>query len=161
MEFLIFSDSHGRRKAMETVMARQIKKPDAVFFLGDGIRDIDDRIDGVPVIRVRGNCDWNVGDATDVPEEETVCFEGHRIFLTHGHRFGAKSGTGGLLRAAREREAEIVLFGHTHRQTEESVPLDADLEKRIVLFNPGSIAQGKFGTLTLTPKVILFSHGTL
>lgn len=159
MEFLIFSDSHGKRRAMEAAIARQIKKPDAIFFLGDGLNDIEDQANGIPVIRVRGNCDWSIG-AGSVREEETVCFEGHRIFLTHGHRYAAKSGLGGMIRAAEERGADIVLFGHTHCRMIETVS-ENDGSGTVTFFNPGSVAEGSFGTLTLTPETVLFSHGTI
>lgn len=162
MEFLIFSDSHGRRRAVEAAIAGQVRKPDAIFFLGDGLRDIDDRADGIPVFRVRGNCDWSVGARDDVREEETVSFEGHRIWLTHGHRYGVKSGLGGLIRAAEEHSVDLVLFGHTHCPTLETIPSDGnDGTRALTLFNPGSLAEGSFGTLTLTPTVVLFAHGTI
>ena len=166
MEFLIFSDSHGRKRRIEEVVARQVRPVDAVFFLGDGVGDLDDRVNGIPVIRVRGNCDWVFDATSPIREEETVCFEGRRVFLTHGHRFGVKSGLGGLIRAARERGAEIVLYGHTHTPALERIPTGTEvggepISKPIYCFNPGSIAEGSFGTLTLTPETILFAHGTI
>lgn len=166
MEFLIFSDSHGRKKRIEEALARQIRPIDAVFFLGDGVGDLDDRVNGIPVIRVRGNCDWSLDAGSSIREEETVCFEGHRILLTHGHRQGVKSGLGGLIRAARERNAEIVLYGHTHAPALEWIPTGTEIggepmAKPICCFNPGSIAEGSFGTLTLTPETVLFAHGRL
>ena len=166
MDFLIFSDSHGKRNRIERVLARQVRMPDAIFFLGDGIGDLSDRERGIPVFRVRGNCDWRF-DQADVPEEQLLNFEGRKIFLCHGHRFGAKSGTAGLICAALERDADVVLFGHTHAPLSETVPAgmqigSACLPKPVVLFNPGSIGFGEsFGTLHLTPETVLFSHGML
>lgn len=159
MDFLIFSDSHGKRRAMETAIGLQIKKPDAIFFLGDGLNDIADRVDGIPVICVRGNCDWSIGTRS-VREEETVSFEGHRIFLTHGHRYAAKSGLGAMIRAAEERGADVVLYGHTHRPALETIQTGSE-GRTVTFFNPGSIAEGSFGTLTLTSDTVLFSHGTI
>ena len=40
MNILVISDSHGRRERIEEAVERQIKKPDAIIFLGDGLRDI-------------------------------------------------------------------------------------------------------------------------
>ena len=166
MDFLIFSDSHGRRNRIERVLDRQVQMPDAIFFLGDGIGDLSDRERGIPVFRVRGNCDWRFGQE-EIPEEETLCFEGKRIVLCHGHRFGAKSGTTGLLREALEKDADLILFGHTHRQLSEAVPAGTQigstiLQKPVYLFNPGSIGcEGNFGTLHLTPQTVLFAHGRL
>ncbi len=166
MDFLIFSDSHGKRNRIERVLDRQIRMPDAIFFLGDGITDLDDRERGIPVFRVRRNCDWRIGDA-EIPEELILTFEGKRILLCHGHRFGAKSGTAGLLRAAIGQNADFVLFGHTHSPFSETVPAGTQigtefLERPVTLFNPGSIGYGgSFGSLRLTQQTFLLSHGTL
>ena len=159
MEFLIFSDSHGKRKAIDAAIGRQVRKPDAIFFLGDGLSDIGDRWEDIPVIRVRGNCDWRF-PSEPVNENELLSFEGHRLLLTHGHLYGAKSGIGGLVRAAQDCGAEHVLFGHTHRQELQTVQ-DETGGKTIYLFNPGSIANGDFGTLRLEPNLVLFAHGNL
>ena len=166
MEFLIFSDSHGKRRNMELALSRQVRKPNAIFFSGDGLRDIGDRMNGIPVFRVHGNCDWSLGIDADAPEELTVTFGNRRIFLTHGHRLGAKSGVGGLLCAAAERNADIVLYGHTHIPALETVPAGTEtacgvLPRAVSLFNAGSIAEGSFGTLTLTDSAVLFAHGSL
>ena len=159
MEFLIFSDSHGKRQLMEEVVARQIKKPDAILFLGDGLGDIGNRMAEIPVIRVRGNCDWRFPEEP-VGDLELLNFEGHRLLLTHGHLFGAKSGMGGLISAAKEHKADLVLFGHTHRQELFTLPGEAG-ERPLYLFNPGSIASGFFGTLHLENHTVLFAHGSL
>ncbi len=159
MEFLIFSDSHGKRKNIAVAVARQVRRPDAILYLGDGLSDIGDRWEKIPVIRVRGNCDWRFPDEP-VGDREVLSFEGHRLLLTHGHLYGAKSGIGGLLGAAKEANADLVLFGHTHRQELLTISDEAG-GKTIYLFNPGSIGCGDFGTLRLTPDTVLFAHGSL
>ena len=159
MEFLIFSDSHGKRNHIAEAMARQIKKPDAVLFLGDGLGDLGDRWEEIPVMRVRGNCDWRF-PVEPVNDSEVFSFEEHRLLLTHGHLQGAKSGLGGLIAAAKVQKADLVLFGHTHRQELQVLPGEAD-GRPLYLFNPGSIAAGSFGTLRLEPDLVLFAHGTL
>ena len=61
MEFLIFSDSHGRKQAMEEAFRRQIRLPDAVLFLGDGLRDLDaNDFSPSTLFAVRGNCDFYI-----------------------------------------------------------------------------------------------------
>lgn len=154
MKCLIFSDSHRRGLSrMERVLSMH---PDAevVFFLGDGLSDLSLLRDPRRTFFfVRGNCDF----CSDGTEEtaETVLF-GHRIVYTHGHRYGAKSGEDALLALAIERGADLLLYGHTHRQSERCYRVG---EEHCTLFNPGSIAEGDFGLLTLTEKDVLFSHG--
>lgn len=166
MEFLIFSDSHGRRGNIEQAFRRQIRLPDALFFLGDGLRDLcADDFAPSALFAVRGNCDFYIA-GTSMPTEELLSFEGHKLLLCHGHTHFVKSGYGALLSYAAERGADIVLFGHTHEAHEEMIPAGTviggkALERSMYLFNPGSIAQGSFGTLLLTRDRVLFSHGTL
>ena len=167
MEFLIFSDSHGSVSNMSLALDRQVKSPDAILFLGDGARDIDNLfVVDTPIWAVRGNCDWASGDLAD-KTERLLHFEGHTILICHGHEWGVKSGYGALIRHAAEVDADIVLFGHTHTPVEQVIPQgeavgNSTLSRPMYLFNPGSIGyDGSFGTLTLKGDAVLFSHGTL
>lgn len=165
MDLLIFSDSHGRADAMQAVLDRQIRTPDAVIFLGDGLRDIQWLdTNGSTLFDVRGNCDWFLGG--DTPDERTLSFEGHKLLLTHGHAYGVKGGTGALVKYAQSVGADIVMFGHTHTPICETVPAGTviggePIARPIYLFNPGSVAGGSFGTLMLRGENVLFSHGNL
>ena len=131
MKIVILSDSHGYPARIRRVMEMH-RDADFVCFLGDGLS-----------------------------ETRIVERAGHRLLLTHGHRFGAKGGTGGLIAAARAEGCDIVLFGHTHLPLESYVP-----EYGMYLFNPGSLGHPRegvpsFGLLMLDGKNVLFSHGRL
>ena len=170
MELLIFSDSHGWADGMQAALSAQIRRPAMILHLGDGVGDADDlQCRGVPILRVRGNCDWGSFFA-DYAEE--LCFEelGHRILMVHGHRYGVKSGLGGLITHAAALGADIVLFGHTHTPYETCIPAGETVGKTVLtrpmyLFNPGSIGKnwegGSFGTLSLTENAVLLSHGRI
>ena len=167
MEFLIFSDSHGSAQNMTAAIDRQIKTPDAVLFLGDGARDLDRLfLCDIPIWAVRGNCDWSSSDYAD-KTERTLYFEGHTILLCHGHEWGVKGGMGALIAHAAEVGADIVLFGHTHTPTLQTIAAGEQvkgitLTRPMCLFNPGSIGyEGSFGTLTLKGESVLLSHGKL
>ena len=168
MEFLIFSDSHGRYGAMRAAYQKQVRCPDGVIFLGDGLRDLEaGDFPGSTLYAVQGNCDWTprMTDGTAVTDELILSFEGHRMLLAHGHRYQVKSGCGAILSRAVRAGADVVLFGHTHIPTIETVPTGsvvggAEISHPIYLFNPGSIGQsGSFGTLSLRGENVLFSHG--
>lgn len=166
LEILIFSDSHGRWENMREAMQRQVTRASKVFFLGDGLRDLDELgFDAVSLHAVRGNCDW-FAEAL-APMETLVDVEGHTVLATHGHAFGVKGGLGALLSRAVALGADVVLFGHTHVPLLETVPAGSvisgnTLMRPIYLFNPGSIGyDGSFGTMTLKNREILFSHGHL
>ena len=129
MKILVFSDSHGRPDLM--LAAAELERPDHVFFLGDGLRDVEllaSLQPGLPINAVRGNCDYRPGE----PEEETLLIGGLRILLCHGHRFGVKQS---LLQAgytAEERDLDCFLFGHTHQPFH-------DRRGKCTFLNPGSI----------------------
>ena len=172
MELLIFSDSHGNIEGMRRAFARQIKRPNAVCFLGDGILDAERLMELEPLCSalwycVRGNCDWgSLGDG--YPTDRVLDLEGHRLFLTHGHYHYVKDTCSQLLSKAVEIGADIVLFGHTHVPLNVTVPegesfAGVTVPRTTYLFNPGSIGmrEGSFGTLLLTGSEVLFSHGSI
>lgn len=167
MNILIISDSHGRRDLVREVIDRT--HPDAILFAGDGLRDLPDVDPSCEVYAVRGNCDFvTFADPVDgeCPEETLVLLGGIRILLVHGHRYGVKSGLGAAIARAAARQADVLVFGHTHTPVELCIRPDADssygtsLEKPLWVFNPGSLGyERSFGTLTIRNGQILFGHG--
>ena len=134
---LVLSDTHGRITTLEAVL-KWVKclAVDTAVFLGDGIRDISRADAGFsPEWKfVRGNND----DTFSVPEADVLDFCGHRFFLCHGHRYSLYGGFHTLIAAARNREAQAVLFGHTHAPY-------CDTAEGIRLINPGSIGRPRAG----------------
>lgn len=158
---LILSDMHGcYRKAVEAVKRHPECK--TVLFLGDGCRHLDALREAAPhaaIVAVRGNCDTFL-DGVD--EDELVLeIAGHRIFLCHGHTRGVKYGRGALLAAAKAKNCDIALYGHTHIACE-----TYDTESGVHLLNPGSIGaprdgRSTYGLLSLDIKNVLFSVGDM
>ncbi len=172
MELLIFSDAHGRTDGILEAIRRQPKRPGAICFLGDGLREVEHMtFDDTPLYAVRGNCDWSTSEQTPWTER-TLFLEGHTILLTHGHLQGVKAGLGNLISYAASCNADVVLYGHTHKPTETVIPAGSvigsqTLTRPMYLFNPGSVGYDddglgrSFGTLTLCGSNVLFSHGRL
>ena len=137
MKIIVFSDSHRELDGMRQVLARE--KPDYVFHLGDHDSDaeqISREFPTLPVATVRGNCDgWS-----DTPK--TLCFSllGLRFFLCHGHTYGVKSGYLRVIYAAREQNADLLLFGHTHEAYYERAELGGG--RCLHILNPGSCGYG-------------------
>ena len=135
--FLAFSDTHGDLTLVERVLA-QYPQADGVLHLGDYTRDaqrLAQRHPDLPVHAVCGNCDIGV-DAMQFPLERELVVEGKRLLLTHGHRYGVKSGYGRLAARAAAGAFDLALFGHTH--------IAADVQVQGVhLLNPGSPAHPK------------------
>ena len=136
MYILVISDSHGRTCEIERVIE---KHPDIrhIFFLGDCIRDVED-ITYIYSDRtfhiVEGNCDGY----SKYKSEEVLDLYGKRIFFTHGHVYGVKSGMERLRKAAETISADLVLYGHTH------IP-KTEYEDGRYFVNPGSLCSGRCG----------------
>lgn len=115
MKILVLSDSHCALSFMRLCI--QKVKPDHVVHLGDHYDDGAAMAQENPHIifhQVPGNCDRFRCDA-GLPE--VICYPigGVRFFMTHGHKHAVKTGLDTLLAAAKEANAQAVLFGHTHR----------------------------------------------
>lgn len=168
MNILVLSDSHGDAKAIMRALA--LSRPQAVIFLGDGLRDVYAcDIGDTPLYAVCGNCDlFFGGNVLNEPAERIADLGGKRIFMTHGHAYSVKSHLGELVRAAVAAQADVVLFGHTHARTEIYLPTGdtsygVTLQKPMWIFNPGS-AHGygaSFGNILIQNGNVLLSHGSL
>ena len=130
MKLCIFSDSHGRAE-----LVKKLPAADAYLFCGDGLGDLEN-VPG-PVYAVAGNCDWP-GRA---PDQLLLELGGRRILLTHGHRYRVKFDLYRLYLAAREQQADLAVFGHTHLPT-------CREEDGVLMLNPGALS-GKTHTCLL------------
>ena len=133
MKILVLSDSHGATSPITNAIEKT--NPDAVIFLGDGVREVDRVSDlyDIPFYLVKGNCDF--GDYEDM---QLIELRGKRLFFCHGHKYGVKGGYGAIAQAARKYGADIALFGHTHSAYEH-------YEDGLYLLNPGSCAAPRGG----------------
>ena len=111
MKLLVMSDSHRNIDPMH--YAAEQTNPDAIVHLGDHIGDaqkLRQRLPDTVFHMVAGNCDLYAGE-----NELFLTLEGVKILVTHGHKYGVKSGLGILLQRALSLEADLVLYGHTHQ----------------------------------------------
>lgn len=130
MRILIVSDTHGYSENLQRVLERE-KPFHALIHCGDVERQEEEirQMAGCPCYMVAGNNDW----FTDLRSELEISLADYRIFLTHGHTYGVSMGYHRLRDEARRKQAQIVIFGHTHR------PL-IEQGDNLVLLNPGSIS---------------------
>ncbi|NLP42546.1 MAG: metallophosphoesterase [Veillonellaceae bacterium] len=145
MKIGVISDTHGNMTAIKKA-AEAAGAVDLWLHCGDYSWDSDylKRLTGVQVIAAKGNCDGGAPTKLD----EFLNLEGLSIWLTHGHRYHVNQGLAELRFWARQYEAAIVVFGHTH------IPeLIKDAES--LLFNPGSASlpsnnqKPTFGIITI------------
>ncbi|MCR5797350.1 MAG: metallophosphoesterase [Eubacterium sp.] len=144
-KYLVFSDSHGSSEMMFSIIREHQTEISGIFFLGDigGDEDLLRNLTGLPTHIVRGNCDWS----SQAPDE--LCFRigKHKVAITHGHRYSVNRGVDVLKYWAMEKEADIVMYGHTH------VPF---LERgyNLTVLNPGSISRPRQSDFTKTYAMI-------
>jgi putative phosphoesterase len=144
MKLLILSDTHGNYPL--AIEASEIAgKFDGIIHLGDGVEDAGILADiaDCPVVMIAGNCDTAT---TALREYSRVC-AGKKLFCTHGDTYEVKAGLTGLHQKALAEEAQIVLYGHTHRAAIETID-------GVLFINPGSLNKGtpsaSFATLNIT-----------
>ena len=155
-KLLILSDSHSNRLALEHILKAEADHIDALIFLGDGLRDLEQTLAFFPHLRVysvAGNCDFGALE----PLDGLAAFDQVVVFYTHGHMYGVKYDLDTLADAASARGAEVALFGHSH------IP-HAEQRGKVFLFNPGSCGRcytgpNTYGILTLADgKVVGHEH---
>lgn len=153
MKVLIGSDTHGNIRDLARAVERE--QPDLICHLGDYVRDgnrLRERFPKIPFEQVSGNCDFPATGGA----ERLLQIEGHTLLLCHGHTFGVKRSLLQAYYAAVERQADILLFGHTHRAF-------CQKKEGILLLNPGTAggrgAVCSYGVIeldndTVTPRIV-------
>ncbi len=128
MKILALSDSHNSPKF--SAFLSLTENADMIIHCGDGERDVQDLLDVAecPVYFVRGNCDFN-GPLTRLIEAENK-----RILVLHGNMHNVKYSFEGLRQAQKQNNADIVLFGHSHKPS-------IDFIDGCWFINPGSLTR--------------------
>ncbi len=130
MKVLIVSDTHKSHRNLEKVLERT-DDIDMLIHLGDteGGEDYIQALVDCPAHIVGGNNDF----FSELPREEEFEIQGKHIFITHGHYYYVTMNEEYLKKEAKERGADIVMYGHTHRPAYSK-------KDGLITLNPGSIA---------------------
>lgn len=149
MKILVISDSHGSLSNLIEVYEKE--KVDKIYVAGDFLEDIDEFkyiYPDIDIISVAGNCDYV---KKDLKEERFFVEKKKKIFLTHGHKYGVKSGNKTLISRGEELDADIVIYGHTHIKYLKEI-------NGIIYFNPGALIDGNYGTIEILQDKINFQE---
>lgn len=139
MRLGIISDTHG---LLRPEVFEAFREVDHILHAGDlGPLQLLTELEAIaPVTAVYGNTDgWDVRER--LPQVARVELDGFRIVVTHGDQLG--SPTPEKLNAAFP-EAEIIVYGHTHR------PLLTLVDVVVTVMNPGGAGARRFN---LPPSV--------
>ncbi len=152
MKCLVFSDTHGESSLLMSAIRRH---PDAevVFFLGDGLSDIERCMSHFPhvaFIAVAGNCDsYKFLGNNEVKRLEEITLLGNKILLTHGDMYNVKMSDDKLIYLCEEYLPDILIHGHTHVKRLDYITLGNG--HSLYIFNPGTARgyNGSYGVITL------------
>lgn len=138
MRIGLMSDTHGNTKAVDKAVSKA-GEIDVWLHAGDLTGDAEylRQVYDAQVQNVCGNCDGFLSEE-EAPEELWLDYAGHKIFLTHGHLYRAKSNPAYVAEIARELGADIAVYGHTHVAVATKV-------KGVLLLNPGSLTYPRDG----------------
>lgn len=136
----LISDTHGQLRADVHNVFEGVS---LILHAGDVCGDeiLDELALIAPVKAVRGNCDdpWN----PRLPERLDLELGGVRVHVSHGHELGRPAPA----TVAAAYNADVCVYGHTHRQLIERV------ERRLVV-NPGAAGPRRFD---LVPSVAILT----
>lgn len=156
MRIIAASDIHGRGSLFFDIVEMHIDDADIFISLGDcnNGNDLDNAklYFGKRLLlkEVCGNCDFSSTE----PAEDLITVSGKRVLFCHGHLYVVKHGYSMLFERAKEKGADIALFGHTHTPFYE-------YRDNIHLFNPGSVANSEYGIIDITPSGIMCINAKL
>ena len=144
-KILVVSDTHKKLIDFKKLLQIYENEITDVIHLGDNCTDADDFIDLYENLNfhvVKGNCDYT----QRCSDFKLATFEYAKIFMTHGHEYDVKFGLNTLCYEGLERNANIILFGHTHSSLLEKV-------NDVIMMNPGSLSYPR-GVVERTYAVI-------
>lgn len=129
MKVVVVSDTHGYNGNLIKVIEKE-KPFDLLVHCGDLSMDIEELMGFVdcPVYACAGNNDFFY----NLKQEEMFQIYDKTVLLVHGHRQGVYNGVTNLLYKAIEKNAEIVMFGHTHEPFIDKID-------GVTFINPGSL----------------------
>ncbi len=125
---IVLSDTHGNFTAIDKILPL-INEADYCIHLGDYQRDVLSYRNEIKakIYSVKGNCDG-------CGEEQVLDIDGIKTLIVHGDKYGVKSSLFKLYLRAKEIDAKLVLYGHTHIADKQ--------EKDGILFvNPGAMTR--------------------
>ncbi len=129
-KYLVVSDTHGHDDNFYKIL--DLEEPlDGIIHCGDfeGSEGKFALAANCPVYFVSGNNDF----FADLSRELDFDLDGHRAFLTHGHRYLVSMDLENIRAEGQYRGADIVFFGHTHKPVARKIG-------DVYLFNPGSLS---------------------
>lgn len=130
MKVLVVSDNHKDEASLEELIyIYEDESVDLWLHAGDSEFGADHAV-WETFKTVKGNMDWE----NEFPLVRVETTAEKPFVLLHGHKHQAKYSRDSMAKVAKENDAHIVFYGHTH-------VAKVDTKDGIFFINPGSIAQ--------------------
>lgn len=149
MKIVMVSDSHTDTQSLSLIRDRHLQEAQLFIHCGDSqLPAHHPALTGF--LTVCGNCDFDRHLLNDQLENLSPQ---DRLFMTHGHLYDVKYSLQRLYYKARELEANIVCYGHSHC-------IGAEMIDGILFINPGSVLlprntkEKTYAMLTLTEPAL-------
>ena len=129
----LISDTHNDISNLEQII--QEDNIDYIIHLGDDYVDVDRiriKYPEIPIFYIMGNHDMDWLE----PKEAIFQIYGIKIYATHGNKFNVKMTHDELIKRAKELDASIALYGHSHIQK-------CTKKDGVILVNPGSLSESR------------------
>ncbi|MGX6961459.1 metallophosphoesterase [Vagococcus xieshaowenii] len=142
MKYLVVSDNHGERDILVELADKYRQQVDIMFHCGDSELLPTDSL-WQDFIVVTGNCDYD----HRYKKFQEVSVGEDTIYMTHGHLSAVRLDLQSLFYEAKEKQANIALYGHTH-------VLHSEMVEDMLIVNPGSISQPRYPYRVKTYAII-------
>lgn len=142
MKVLVLSDSHGAVHFLRRILDTE-PEAEIVFFLGDGLSDIEKIKPDYPkkkFICVKGNNDFYYQENKEAYKH----IDGVTIMACHGDAFRVRSTLRELINKTASVRGNLALYGHTHQRN-----LYSDSATGIFAVNPGAVCDGRYCVLDI------------
>ena len=142
MKVLVLSDSHGAVHFLRRILDTETEA-EIVFFLGDGLSDIEKVKPDYPkkkFICVKGNNDFYYQENKEAYKH----IDGVTIMACHGDVFRVRSTLRELINKTASVRGNLALYGHTHQRN-----LYSDAATGIFAVNPGAVCDGRYCVLDI------------
>ena len=142
MKVLVLSDSHGAVHFLRRILDTE-PEAEIVFFLGDGLSDIEKIKPDYPkkkFICVKGNNDFYYQENNEAYKH----IDGVTIMACHGDAFRVRSTLRELINKTASVRGNLALYGHTHQRN-----LCSDAATGIFAVNPGAVCDGRYCVLDI------------
>lgn len=126
MRVMILSDSHIISKDNLLALLKH-NQVDYYIHCGDIYMSYE-KINLNNFYLAKGNNDFN----KNIHEDLFITIDNLKFFITHGHHYNVDSNLNYLYKTGKNKNADIICFGHTHRPYYK-------INNKITMINPGSI----------------------